>query len=91
MKIENILFEGKEASLKEKIDQLPETFINLNSMKVDVSQNGDVIEFHFEQRLNNLPIVIDIPSTAKDIKITSYGGETFTEFYYKKTNYLLRY
>lgn len=40
MKIEDILFEGKDPSLKEKINQLPRTFINLNSMKVDVSQNG---------------------------------------------------
>ncbi len=91
MEIEKILFNGKDDELKEKLEQLPHTFFNLNTMNVDVSRNEEFIELQFQQRSKDFQIEISIPPPAQDEKITSYNGTTFTEFYYKKTHYRLRY
>jgi len=80
---------------QEKFKQLPNTFINLNAAKIDIfennSENKKRIEISVEQRERDIPIEINLPTLAKDIKITSYERDTFTEFHYKKTNYLVRY
>lgn len=84
-----------DENCQERFNQLPNTFINLNAAKINVfennSENEKRIEISVEQRERDIPIEINLPTLAKDIKITSYEGSTFTEFYYKKTNYLVRY
>ena len=80
---------------KEEFKQLPHSFINLNVSEISVfknnSENKKRIEISVQQRVRDIPIEINIPILAQDIKIISYEGETFTEFHYKKRNYLVRY
>lgn len=91
MKIEEILYGGKDKELKEKLEQLPHTFFNLNTMDVNVLKNENMVELQIQQKSRDWQIEIDLPTLAQDIKVTSYNGEMLTEFYYKKTNYLLRF
>jgi len=87
MDLENITLNGNEEELKEKIIQLPRGFRNMEKTPAGVAKHSTgEIEIDFNEDVN-----INLPTLAKDIKITSYNGITFTEFYYKKTNYIFRY
>lgn len=91
MDLTNITFEEDSAKLKkelkEKVKQLPDGFRNMeeSSATALIHMTG-TIEINFREN-----VVINIPTSAQDIKTTSYKGEIFTEFYYKKTNYLIRF